>query len=199
MKKYIKSFVIMFISIVGFNNIGYSQTTYKIEDTQDVDIRLLGTSTLHNWEMEATAVSGEAQFVFKAGSKSDLISLKSLSFALKVKDLESDSKELDKNAYKALKSDEFKDIHYSLISTTVTFEKANEYLLKTKGKLTIAGVTKEIEMIVHCFINNDGSITCKGSSKLNMTDYNVNPPTFLFGAMKTGDAITLEFNVVYKI
>jgi polyisoprenoid-binding protein YceI len=199
MQNYLKIFVFMFISIVGFNNIGYSQNTYKIEDTKDVNIRLLGTSTLHNWEMEATAVSGEAQFIFKAGSKSDLISLKSLSFALKVKDLESDSKELDKNAYKALKSDEFKDIHYSLISTTVTFEKANEYLLKTKGKLTIAGVTKEIEMNVHCFINNDGSITCKGSNKLNMTDYNVNPPTFLFGAMKTGDAITLEFNVVYKI
>jgi polyisoprenoid-binding protein YceI len=199
MQNYLKIFVFMFISIVGLNNIGYSQNTYKIEDTKDVNIRLLGTSTLHNWEMEATAVSGEAQFIFKAGSKSDLISLKSLSFALKVKDLESDSKELDKNAYKALKSDEFKDIHYSLISTTVTFEKANEYLLKTKGKLTIAGVTKEIEMNVHCFINNDGSITCKGSNKLNMTDYNVNPPTFLFGAMKTGDAITLEFNVVYKI
>ena len=32
-----------------------------------------------------------------------------------------------------------------------------------------------------------------------MADYNVNPPLFMFNAMKTGDSITLEFNVIYKI
>ncbi len=199
MKKYLKGFALMLISIIGFNVIGHSQSAYKIEDTKDVNIKLLGTSTLHKWEMEATSVSGAAQFIFKSGSKSDLASLKSLSFALKVKDLESDNKELDKTAYEALKSDEFKDIHYKLISATVTPERKNEYLLKTIGKLTIAGVTKEIEMDVHSVINKNGTITCTGSIKLNMTDYNVDPPSFLFGAMKTGDAITLEFNVIYKI
>ncbi len=198
MKKCLRGFALMLISIIGLNSIGCSQSIYKIEETKDVAMKLLGTSTLHKWEMEATSVSGEAQFVFKSGSKSDLVSLKSLSFALEVKDLESDNKELDKNAYKALKSDEFKDIHYKLISATVTPEKKNEYLFKTSGKLTIAGVTKEIEMDVHCRINKNGTITCTGSKKLNMTDYNVEPPSFLLGAMKTGDAITLEFNVVYK-
>lgn len=199
MKKYIKSLALILISIIGLYGIGYSQATYKIEDTKDVDIKLLGTSTLHKWEMEATSVSGEAQFVFNSGSKSDLASVKSLSFALEVKDLKSDSKKLDKNAYKALKSDEFKDIHYKLISATVTpGKKKNEYLIKASGKLTIAGVTKETEMDVHCVINTNGTITCTGSDKLNMTDYNVKPPSFMLGAMKTGDAITLEFNVVYK-
>jgi len=199
MKKHIKSFVIMFVSIVGFNSIGLSQSTFKIKETKDVNMKLLGTSTLHNWEMEATSVEGEAQFVFKPGSESELTSVTSLSVALEVKNLKSDSKGLDKNAYKALKSNEFKDIHYKLISATVTPEKKNEYLLKTTGQLTIAGVTKEIEMDVHCVVNTNGSITCTGSSKLNMTDYNVEPPSFMFGAMKTGDTITLEFNVVYKI
>ncbi len=199
MKKYIKGFALMLISIIELNSIGYSQSIYKIEATKDVDMKLLGTSTLHKWEMEATSVSGEAQFIFKSGSRSELNSVKSLSFALEVKDLKSDSKKLDKNAYKALKSDEFKDIHYKLISASVTPEKKNEYLLKTSGKLTIAGVTKEIDMDVHCVVNANGSITCTGSHKLNMSDYNVEPPSFMLGAMKTGDAITLEFNVVYKI
>ncbi len=198
MKVFIKRIAFTLISVVAINSIVYSQSTYKIQDTKDVDMKLLGTSTLHKWEMEATSVSGEAQFVFKSGSKSDLASVKSLSFALKVKDLKSDNKKLDKNAYKALKSDEFKDIHYKLISATVTSENKNEYLLKASGKLTIAGVTKETEMDVHCVVNANGSITCTGSDKLNMTDYNVKPPTFMLGAMKTGDAITLEFNVVYK-
>lgn len=197
-KKYLTGFVLMLMSFIGLNSNGYSQSTYKIEVTKDVDMKLLGTSTLHDWEMEATSVSGEAQFVFKVESESDLTSVKSLSFALEVKDLKSDSKGLDKNAYKALKSDEFKYIHYNLISTTVTPEKNNEYLLKTNGKLTIAGVSREIDMDVHCVVNANDSITCNGSNKLNMTDYDVEPPSFFLGAMKTGDAIMLEFNVVYK-
>jgi len=53
-------------------------------------------------------------------------------------------------------------------------------------------------MDVYCIVNKDATITCSGSEKLNMTDYNVKPPSFMFGAMTTGDAVTLDFNVVYK-
>jgi hypothetical protein len=53
-------------------------------------------------------------------------------------------------------------------------------------------------MDVHCTVNSDKTITCTGSGKMNMTDYNVAPPTFMSGAMKTGDAITLAFTMVYK-
>jgi len=198
MKRYSKGLALILISTIGFSSNGYSQPTYKIETTKDVDMKLLGTSTLHKWEMETTSMSGEAQlmsgeaqFVFKSGSESDFASLKSLSFGLEVKDLKSDSKGLDKNAYKALKSDEFKDIHYKLISAIATPAKKNEYLLKTSATLTVAGVTKQIDMDVNCLINANGGITFTGTDKLNMTEYNVEPPSFMLGAMKTGDAIAL--------
>jgi len=183
------------LSLAAFANTAKSQSNYKIEETNDVDVKLTGTSTLHKWEMNAKTVSGEGQFVVK---DERLIALKSLFFSVEVEDLKSDSKGLDKNAYKALKSDEHKDIHYKLTSAIVTPAENGKNLLKTHGKLTIAGVTKEIDMDVYCVVNKDGTITCTGSDKLNMTDYKVEPPSFLMGAMKTGDAITLTFVVIYK-
>jgi polyisoprenoid-binding protein YceI len=75
--------------------------------------------------------------------------------------------------------------------------KKEGYLFQSYGKLTIAGVTRDIKMDVHSIINPDGTVTCKGSYKLNMTDYNVEPPSFMFGAMTTGDALTLNFEVIY--
>jgi len=199
MKKYFfKTSLVVIVCMIGLGNVVRSQSVYKIEETKDVDMKLLGTSTLHKWEMDARTVEGEAHFVFKPGKEDEIVSIKSLFFALEVKDLKSDSKGLDKNAYKALKSDEYKDIHYILKSAKVSPEKDGKYLLETHGKLTIAGVTKEIMMDVYCIINKDGTITCTGSDKLNMTDYNVKPPTFMLGAMKTGDAITLDFTLVYK-
>jgi polyisoprenoid-binding protein YceI len=197
MKKYfIRSLATIAIGFAGLGNIASAQSNYKIEETKDVDMKLRGTSTLHKWEMDAKTVEGEAQFDMKPENK--LSSLKSLSFALEVTDLKSDSKGLDKNAYKALKSAEHKDIHYRLTSAVTSSEKEGKYLLKTNGKLTIAGVTKEIAMDVYCLLNKDGTITCTGSYKLNMTDYKVKPPTFMLGAMKTGDAIMLDFVIVYK-
>lgn len=176
---------------------GYSQSTYSINETKDVDMKILGTSTLHDWEMNAQSSSGEAQFVFRSDDENDLVSIKSLSFTLHVEDLKGESNGLNKNAYEALKSGEFKDICYQLTSSTISAEKGG-YLIKSNGKLTIAGVTKEITMDVHGVVNDDGSLTSTGSYQLNMTDYNVDPPSFMWGAMKTGNAITMQFMVVYK-
>ncbi len=197
MKNTLKMLTMMFTCIIGLHNLGYSQSTYEIENTEDVDMLLLGTSSIHDWEMAAKTVTGEAKFVFKSDSAIALIALDSLTFVLEVEDLESDHSKLRKNAYKALKSDEFENIQYKL-SSSIIFSEKGGYLLITFGELTIAGVTKEIEMDVHVVVNENSTITCTGTYHLKMTDYGVKPPSFMFGAMKTGDDITLEYAVVYK-
>jgi len=193
-----KQVLVIAISILGFSSILHAQATYKINDSKDIDMKLSGTSTLHKWAMDAKNFSGQAQFGFNSGNASQLNSLKSLTFSLVVQDLKSGDKGLDKNAYKALKTGQYKDIDYKLSSATVSPGKGNKYLLKTKGDLTIAGVTKEVDMDVYCVVNPDATVTCTGSDKLVMTNYKVKPPTFMLGAMKTGDAITLNFTLVYK-
>jgi polyisoprenoid-binding protein YceI len=185
------------VGLLGNPGVAFSQALYRIDAGQAMEMRLSGTSTLHDWEMDAKDVAGEAHFDFRTGSTTELSALGSLSFILQVVDLRSDSKGLDKNAYAALKAKEHKDIRYHLTSSTLAPSK-NGQLLKTKGKLTIAGVTRNIDMDVHCVVNANGTITCSGMADLKMTDYQVEPPKFMFGAMSTGDAIVLRFSVIYK-
>jgi polyisoprenoid-binding protein YceI len=190
-----QALVMLVICIIGCSQQLYSQETYKINESKDINMKLSGTSTLHKWTMNTKAFTGEAQFGF---SNHLLNTVKSLNFSLAVEDLKSGEKGLDKNAYKALKTDKYKDILYTLTSAKVSPGKENRYLIKAQGNLSIAGVTKEVSMDVYCVINGDKSITCTGSDKLKMTDYQVKPPSFMLGAMKTGDAITLDFTLVYK-
>jgi len=198
MKKNIKKIV----ALIAFFAIGLhqlqAQSVYRLTDSKSIAMKLSGTSTLHKWDMNASIFKGHASFEFKAGSVTDLTSLKSLTFVLPVANLSSGEKGLDKNAYKALNTKQFKNIVYKLTLATISPESGGKYLLKTHGNLTIAGVTKQITMDVHCVVNGDGTITCTGSETLNMTDYRVKPPTFMLGAMKTGDSITLDFIMVYK-
>ncbi|SRX75197.1 YceI family protein [Aequorivita antarctica] len=194
MRRHIK--VLALIMMIGISSTAYTQAIYKIEDNNNVSMKLTGTSTMHDWEMDATRAKGEAQFMFDASNEGALTSMKLLTYTLEVKALKSDSQGLNNNAYKALNTDKYKYINYKLASAILSPEKGG-YLAQTKGKLTIAGVTKDIAMDIHLIVNNN-SITCKGSHQLKMTDYNVEPPSFMFGAMTTGDATKLSFEVTYS-
>ena len=113
MKKNIKQILVLTtICIMGFSSLLKAQTTYKINESKDMDMKLSGTSTLHKWSMDAKTFSGDADFNFKPGNPEQLISVKSLTFSLAVADLKSSENGLNKNAYKALKTNEYKDIDY---------------------------------------------------------------------------------------
>ena len=180
---------------MAFNRIPESQHIYQVSDSLINNMKLSGTSTLHNWAMSTKEFKGDAQL----GMVSEKItSLKSLTFSLAVLDLKSDKKGLDKNAYKALKAGQYKYISYTLLSATLSHESGNKFQIKAQGHLSIADVTKEVDMDVFCVVNKDATITCTGSNLLAMSDYQITPPSFMMGAMKTGDAITLDFTIVYK-
>jgi polyisoprenoid-binding protein YceI len=186
------------VFIMGSGYIQNSQATYNISNSKLNDMKLSGTSTFHDWTMDTKTFTGQAQFSMKPGSAYQISAIKSLTFSLAVSNLKSGESGLDNNAYKALKTNQFKNIAYNLLSATILPQKGNKCLVKTQGSLSIAGVTKPVSMDVYCTVNNDGTIACTGSDKLNMTDYQVKPPTFMLGAMKTGNAITLDFTLVYK-
>lgn len=173
----------------------FSQISYTINGSNDNYIKLSGTSTLHKWDLQTKIFTSKAKFEI-IGNK--IIDIKSLVFALAVQNLKSGEKALDKNAYKALKATEFKNINYTMSTAKVSAEKVDNYLVKTTGKLKVAGITKLINMDVKCQSDKTDSIKCNGNHKLKMSDYGVKPPTFMLGAMKTGDEMTLNFTFNYS-
>jgi hypothetical protein len=101
---------------------------------------------------------------------------------------------MDDNTYKALNSKNNKTINYVLSSATVTQSDAVTYQIRTIGKLTIAGATKETDVNAVAKYNAaDKSFTITGSKKIRMTDFGVKPPTMMLGTIKTGNDITVSF------
>jgi polyisoprenoid-binding protein YceI len=72
-------------------------------------------------------------------------------------------------------------------------------VISAKGKLTIAGVSKDVWLAGVTTVNPaDMSVQTVGSLKIKMSEYNVEAPSFMFGAMKTGDEVSVQFNVTLK-
>lgn len=170
----------------------FAQTAFR---PVSINIKLSGTSTLHDWHMDAKQASSDAAFVLDGQKVS---SISKLSFSLPVKNLKSESSAMDKNTYKAMEVEKNPTINFVLTSSAVTPAGGNNYNIKAIGKLTIAGTTKETELhATGTFNPADNTLTVSGSKKMKMTDFGVKPPTVMLGTIKTGNDITIAYNLKY--
>lgn len=162
-----------------------AQTAYK--QTGSPNITIAGTSTMHDWTM--TSKESTYNAVFEVSADGTPSQLKMVSVSIPAESLKSGKGAMDKNAYKALKTEQHKQINFQLTTSKITGNK-----ITCSGNLTIAGTSKPVDIDVTYEVKN-GTLVCKGSKKIKMTDYKVEPPSFMFGSVTTGDEITVSFEV----
>ena len=158
-------------------------------------LKVLGTSNLHDWEIDAKAMSGKSAMTIDAGN---LKTIKSLDFAVEVEQLKSGKSGMDSNTFKALNSKTYKTINYKLVSVTKITETSNgNFTVETQGDLTVSGVTKRINQTFSVKIIGKKAVF-SGKTKIDMTVYGVKPPTALMGTIKTGKDVIVDFKVTYN-
>ena len=169
----------------------------EVYNASDPNIKVLGTSNLHNWSMETKEISCSARFGFASdGSLPQFLT--ALELSIPVHNLKSGESSMDSRAYNAMKADKFGMITFSSASAVIVPGQRNQFQIKSTGSLKIAGATQPVTLIVACQVNADGSIVCKGSQQIKMTDYQIKPPSFMLGALKTGDELTINFSMIFK-
>lgn len=185
MKRFITHIALLLLSQATFAQVKYHAK-------EKVQLTVSGTSTMHDWDMNSS--KGESNATFVMNPAGQITGLSFLSFVTLAKELKSEHSAMDKNAYKALKTDRNSVISYSLTSATVL----PDGTIKCFGKLTIAGVTQDTELQATAHTNADKTITVKGSKKLSMQQFSIDPPTFMMGAVKTGNDVTISFNITFN-
>jgi polyisoprenoid-binding protein YceI len=145
--------------------------------------------------MTATGIESQGDFKFEG---EQLRSLSAFSFSVAAKSLKSEHTSMDGRTYTTIKADQFPKITYKLNSAVITLVQKNKYDIKATGELTISGASQTITLDVTAVVGPDNTITCTGSQKIKLTDYKIDPPTFMFGAMKVYNDLTIQFNLLYK-
>ncbi len=164
-------------------NLLFSQIQFKNGPESKITVK--GTSTLHDWSMESQKFDCNV-YLSQASWEGAIVDR--ISFSLQVDNLKSDKAALDKNAYKALKTNEIQ--FHSTLLDTLQFS-ANQVKGNIVGDLTIAGTTRPVSFPFEGKIQNETTMESTAICKINMKDFGVKPPSFMLGAMKTGAEVEI--------
>jgi hypothetical protein len=163
----------------------------------NADVKVLGTSNLHNWSMEDKDVTCSVQFMYGAG-KTLPVSLAAFTFSFPVHNLKSESSGMDSKAYDAMKAKTQGNIAFAASSSKIIPVTNDQFTVNSSGNLTIAGVTKAVALTAACSVKADGTIACAGTYGLRMSDYQIKPPTYLLGTLRTGNKLTIDFSMTVR-
>ncbi len=161
-----------------------------------------GTSTLHSFTFEAKQIDGTLQannfFASRTSATQQEAAIEQMDITIPVVKLESEHSGMNSNMQEAMKADKFPNISYRLVSAEVKEagnSSAETFVLSTQGYLKIAGTEKMIGMDVTAKRLPSGELELTGSKDLLMTDFGIEPPTMMFGTIKTGDKVSIRFDL----
>jgi polyisoprenoid-binding protein YceI len=164
----------------------------------DYAVSIHGTINVHNWSEVIQKVSGELVGSANGDANADI---KSIRIVMEVRSITSDmGSVMNSKTYKALKGDADPEITF-LLTDPVRISRMAEgdKSVLVKGRLTLAGVTREVMMSVRSFTVAAGKMSIEGEEKINMTDFGVIPPSALFGTMRAAPEITINFKTDFTI
>lgn len=159
------------------------------------EIIVSGTSNLHDWTANAEKASGTFKIDVADGKIKTAPSINLIVEANSLKG--SKGNVMDSKIKDALNAKKNPYITFRSTSGNVV-NQSGVHNLTSNGVLTVAGNQQNITVNAQGKILPNGDIEFTGSKKLKMTDYKVNPPKAMLGALTTGDDITLSFKIVLK-
>ena len=163
-------------------------------------VKIEGTSTLHDWTMEGTTIAGQI-------NSETLTAV----VTIPVTSIKSEHAKMDKLMAEALKAKQYPEIRYELTQVEDRQSclsrrngdrqdclSSTPFSMKAQGKLTIAGVTRDVTLDVQGTRNADGKYTLIGTTPLKMTAFGIKPPTAMLNTIKTGDDVKVTFRWVVE-
>jgi polyisoprenoid-binding protein YceI len=177
----------LWIAVFGALTITVNAQVLKFSPGNSV-ITIHGTSNVHDWKSKTELLKGE--IVLAAENQ-----LKSLILEIPVKSIKSGEKLMDSKTYDTFNAEKHPNIIFKMTEVVSFQRNGNQLNVTVNGNLSLAGTTRSVTIKAKGHVNQSGQYIVSGEYSFKMTDFKMNPPKVLMGALKVGDKINLQFNV----
>ena len=165
-----------------------NQVSFTIHE--DSKLRINGTSNVNDFECFYDAqISSDTLHQTVTFGDSLFFSGNALRF--KTSDFDCGKRAINRDLQKTLMSDQFPYMELKLS----TVEIADQVPFSSTLEITIAGTTRIRPVTINKYSGSESGITFTGGGAILLTDFNLEPPTALFGLVKVDDQIKISFDL----
>jgi YceI-like domain len=154
-----------------------------------------GKSTVRDWSCKATQI--DAVIDAEAGAVANVLkgqkAVKTVTLTFPTAKLDCDNGTMNGHMMRALNGATQPSITFTLTAYDLAAGAPVKGTLS--GTLLINGVTKPISMPAEFAASATGALRATGKYALKMTDWNVQPPKLMMGALKVDPMITVNFDL----
>lgn len=159
------------------------------------NITIEGTSSLHDWEEKVEKFDVVMQL---QSPGADIESIGSVRFSARSGAVVSDNSLMTGKTHDALQVEKYPEILFRSTEAVPLEVKGSSFKGSMVGELVLNGVTRKVVIGFSGSFTGD-KIIVSGSRTLKMSEYNIKPPTAMLGTLKTGDEVTILFNLKFRI
>ncbi|MEO7456898.1 MAG: YceI family protein [Gemmatimonadaceae bacterium] len=196
MRNFLRTAIIAFPLLVP--SLGWAVSPELLSLQPESKLWVEGGSTIKAWSCKAgdvtAVIDGAPNAVSQVGAGEK--GVKSVKVIVASEKMDCGNGTMNEHMKKALKVSDNPNIEFKLASYDVA--RGGEGVTGTlNGLLTLGGVTKPIA-IAATGKTEGGALHVNGSYELAMTDYDLKPPTLMFGRIKVRDVVTVKFDLLLK-
>ena len=156
--------------------------------TAESQITISGTSSVHDWTCTVDDLDGALDVTYTGET---LQTLNHVKVTVQADAISCKNGTMNRKTRKALHADTHPTIVFELTAAEIT-----DAYVQVSGNATVAGTTQPLMFHANAEALGTGRFRFTGEVPLLMSDFGIKPPTAMLGTLKTGDAITVAFDVV---
>ena len=175
------------IALAVFVAASLSPTPTRAQSAQ-AQFEVSGTSTVRGWTCPVEGVVEATP-----GQSSDPLpgfpsGLNSVTITVQVQEFECPEEQMNEHLLEAMEALEHPEIVVELQEYSLAGDTA-----EASGTITIHGVSKPITLAIELVESADG-VRGVGETEINMTEFEVTPPSVWLGLLNVGEVVTIEFD-----
>lgn len=193
--------------LASFLTLAFSDDSSNFEDwkvnEKESNFSLEGSSNLHDWSCNVPEFDGSVSMDPEAMAKwpdENPLFVRGATISIPVKAIACGKDGMNQKLQEAMKAEEHPQIRYQfqkmkLIQNPSSLEKVP---FIATGELTIAGKTRSVQVPVVGRRLQEDRFSFSGSHRIDMTEYDVEPPKAMLGSLKTDEEVKVSYTVVVE-
>jgi hypothetical protein len=190
----IKSLTALVFFIALLNTVGLSQQSVVLIPSQS-EITIKGTSNVHDWEERVNKFRVQLNLNFR---EKEIAGIDAVQVICESGSIVSENSIMTNKTHNALNVDKYPKIEFKLVSVDKLLSENGRFSGTLVGDIILAGVTRRISL-AFSGVHSGNKITIKGAKEINMSDFKIEPPTAMLGTLKTGQEVTISFQLNFQI